>query len=91
LHSPTFILRKSAIVCLRQLLQRESHEVREHVKPLIPSSGLFIENDLDGGKKFGKNSERVFGLPECGLEGALFQMMDTETDFELREHIKVFS
>nr|CAD2191193.1 unnamed protein product [Meloidogyne enterolobii] len=63
LHSPTFILRKSAIVCLRQLLQRESHEVREHVKPLIPSS-------------------------ECGLEGALFQMMDTETDYELREHIK---
>ncbi|CAK5079801.1 unnamed protein product [Meloidogyne enterolobii] len=88
LHSPTFILRKSAIVCLRQLLQRESHEVREHVKPLIPSSGLFVENDLDGGRKSAKISDRVFVLPECGLEGALFQMMDTETDFELREHIK---
>uniref|UniRef100_A0A1I8B3B7 HEAT repeat-containing protein 5B n=1 Tax=Meloidogyne hapla TaxID=6305 RepID=A0A1I8B3B7_MELHA len=87
LYSPIFILRKSAIACLRQLLQRESHEVREHAKPLM-SSGLLIENDLDE-RKWGKGSNsRVFVLPEYGLEGALFQIMDTETDPELREHIK---
>jgi HEAT repeat-containing protein 5 len=90
-NSPNIILRKSSISCLRQLLQRESREVCEHVKPLIPS-GLLIDNDSDIKRKLGRGptSNRVFVLPESGLEGALFQMMDTETDPELREHIKVF-
>jgi hypothetical protein len=83
LSNPNVILRKSAVACLRQLLQRETKEVREHVKSLIPS-GLIEEKEME--KREGKH--RIL-LPETGVEGLLFEMLDTETDPDLRKHIKV--
>lgn len=66
--------------CLRQLLQQETKEVREHIKPLVPS-GLIEMRELEGKKQL--------CLPETGLEGALFEMLDTEMDLEMRQYIKV--
>ena len=83
INTPNFLLRKSAISCLRQLLQQESKEVREHIKPLVPS-GLIEMRELD--KMEGK---KRLCLPETGLEGALFEMLDTEVDREMRQYIKV--
>lgn len=74
-------MRKSAIQCLHQLLQHEIKEVREHVKQLIPT-GIIQERELER-----ENKCRI--LPETGLEGALFEMLDLETDAEIRKHIKV--
>lgn len=77
LYSPHLVLRKAAICCLRQLLQREAKEVREHAQNLVPA-GLMDKE---------KNKESP--LPETGIEGALFELLDTETDKEMRTYIKV--
>jgi hypothetical protein len=69
------ILRKAAICCLRQLLQREAREVRDHALSLVPQ-GMCNE----------KKDEKC--LPETGLEGALFAMLDVESDPGIRTHIK---
>lgn len=63
------------VSCLRQLVQREAREVREHVQVLVP------QGVVDEGKKL--------PLPDTGLEGALFAMLDNEVDPVLRLHIKV--
>ncbi|GMS80555.1 hypothetical protein PENTCL1PPCAC_2730, partial [Pristionchus entomophagus] len=67
-------LRRASVSCLRQLVQREAREVREHAQALVP------QGVLDEAKKL--------PLPETGLEGALFGMLDTETDRVLRAHIE---
>uniref|UniRef100_A0A914XTE3 HEAT repeat-containing protein 5B n=1 Tax=Plectus sambesii TaxID=2011161 RepID=A0A914XTE3_9BILA len=76
LKSSHLVLRKAAISCLRQLLQREAKEVREHAQSLVPQGMLPADQRKDA------------PLPESGLEGAFFAMLDTETDKELRQHIK---
>ncbi|KAK0412174.1 hypothetical protein QR680_006073 [Steinernema hermaphroditum] len=78
LSSPHLVLRKAAVCCLRQLLQREAKEVREHAQNLVPQ-GMIID------QKQSANVKPV--LPETGLEGALFGMLDTERDPELRQQI----
>ena len=77
LSNTNLLLRKAAVSCLRQLLQREAKEVREHAQTLVPQSIM-----LDRGK------DAI--LTETGLEGALFAMLDVETDTLLRQHIKVY-
>ena len=79
LSSPHLILRKASVCCLRQLVQKEAKEVREHAQSLVPQ-GLI--NSI---------SKRASApvLPESGLEGALLGMLDSETDLTLRQHIKV--
>uniref|UniRef100_A0A7E4VHX8 HEAT repeat-containing protein 5B n=1 Tax=Panagrellus redivivus TaxID=6233 RepID=A0A7E4VHX8_PANRE len=76
LSNPHLVLRKAAVACLRQLLQREVKEVREHAQSLIPVGMM------------DKSKAEACPLPETGLEGALFELLDTETDPELRVHIK---
>ncbi|VDN83942.1 unnamed protein product, partial [Brugia pahangi] len=78
LSSPHLILRKVSVCCLRQLVQREAKEVREHSQTLVPQG---IMNNM------GRNVES--GLPETGLEGALLAMLDVETDIKLKQDIKV--
>uniref|UniRef100_A0A1I8EY56 HEAT repeat-containing protein 5B n=1 Tax=Wuchereria bancrofti TaxID=6293 RepID=A0A1I8EY56_WUCBA len=77
LSSPHLILRKVSVCCLRQLVQREAKEVREHSQTLVPQG---IMNNM------GRNVES--GLPETGLEGALLAMLDVETDIKLKQDIK---
>ncbi|CAD5231280.1 unnamed protein product [Bursaphelenchus xylophilus] len=75
LYSPHFVLRKAAINCLKQLLQREAKEVRERAQSLVPA-GIIEHSKL-------KESP----LPDTGLEGALFDLLDIESDPEQRENI----
>ncbi|WKY11159.1 hypothetical protein Q1695_003033 [Nippostrongylus brasiliensis] len=74
LTSQHLCLRKSSVCCLRQLVQREAREVREHAQVLVP------QGVVDEGKKL--------PLPDTGLEGALFDMLDVETDPTLRAHVQ---
>uniref|UniRef100_A0A915D0I2 HEAT repeat-containing protein 5B n=1 Tax=Ditylenchus dipsaci TaxID=166011 RepID=A0A915D0I2_9BILA len=78
LYSEHLVLRKAAVCCLRQLLQREAKEVREHAQNLVPAGIIDIQS------KKGKENP----LPETGLEGALFELLDVETDKEMRQYIK---
>ncbi|OZC08270.1 hypothetical protein X798_04749 [Onchocerca flexuosa] len=78
LSSPHLILRKVSVCCLRQLVQREAKEVREHAQTLVPQG---IMNNM------GRNNLES-GLPETGLEGALLAMLDVETDVKLKQDIK---
>lgn len=50
-------------------------QVREHAQVLVP------QGVVDEGKKL--------PLPDTGLEGALFDMLDVETDPTLRSHVQV--
>ncbi|VDM38431.1 unnamed protein product [Toxocara canis] len=78
LSSPHLVLRKASVCCLRQLVQREAREVREHAQTLVPQG---IMNTL------GRGSVKAV-LPETGLEGALLAMLDVENDKMLRQHIE---
>lgn len=78
MYSEHLILRKASLCCLRQLLQREAKEVREHAQTLVPS-GIMNQN---------KQNPMEHPLPETGLEGALFELLDIETDNEIRLYIK---
>uniref|UniRef100_F1KQ33 HEAT repeat-containing protein 5B n=1 Tax=Ascaris suum TaxID=6253 RepID=F1KQ33_ASCSU len=78
LSSPHLVLRKASVCCLRQLVQREAREVREHAQTLVPQG---IMNTV------GRGSTKAV-LPETGLEGALLAMLDVENDKMLRQHIE---
>ncbi|VDM97337.1 unnamed protein product [Thelazia callipaeda] len=78
LSSPHLILRKIAVCCLRQLVQREAKEVREHAQSLVPQG---IINNV------GRNNMEQ-ALPETGLEGALLAMLDVETNAKLIQDAK---
>ncbi|KAL3985776.1 hypothetical protein ACH3XW_40030 [Acanthocheilonema viteae] len=78
LSSPHLILRKVSVCCLRQLVQREAKEVREHAQTLVPQG---IMNNM------GRNNVES-RLPETGLEGALLAMLDVERDIGLKQDIK---
>uniref|UniRef100_A0A914GR10 HEAT repeat-containing protein 5B n=1 Tax=Globodera rostochiensis TaxID=31243 RepID=A0A914GR10_GLORO len=84
LHSSSSILRKSTLACIRQLLQQESREVREHVKALMPTAMIEQRQNRLRGHQTGSKML----LSESGLEGALFEMLDTETEPETRQHLK---
>ncbi|CAI4225162.1 unnamed protein product [Auanema sp. JU1783] len=74
LSSRHLCVRKAAVCCLRQLVQREAKEVHEHAQVLVP------QGMVDEGKKL--------PLPDTGLEGALISMLDTETHSQLRLHLE---
>jgi hypothetical protein len=92
LYSPHQVLRRASTQCLKQLLQREAREVREHAQNLLPA-GIIDQTKW-------KNSS----LPESGLEGklieffglkniifhsgALFELLDLENDIDQRQNIK---
>lgn len=74
LSSRHLLLRKAAVSCLRQLVQREAKEVCEHAMTLASES---------------RESNTVEGLliTESGLPGVLFSMLDTENDDNLIKDI----
>lgn len=75
LSSPHLLLRRAAVSCLRQLAQREAREVSEHALSLALESR---EKDKSG---------RPI-IIETGLEGALFGLLDKETDRKLMSDVQ---
>ncbi|XP_053475022.1 HEAT repeat-containing protein 5B isoform X1 [Ictalurus furcatus] len=72
LCSSHLLLRRAAVACLRQLVQREAAEVCEYAMSLA--------------KKAGDNKDNAainLNIGETGLEGVLFGMLDRETDRKL--------
>ena len=73
LTSPHLLLRRAAVSCLRQLSTREAREVSEHALALAAE---------------GKETRERLGLGEWGLEGALFGMLDKETDRKMQSDVQ---
>nr|XP_057914299.1 HEAT repeat-containing protein 5B [Doryrhamphus excisus]XP_057914301.1 HEAT repeat-containing protein 5B [Doryrhamphus excisus]XP_057914302.1 HEAT repeat-containing protein 5B [Doryrhamphus excisus] len=71
LCSSHLLLRRAAVACLRQLAQREASEVCEYAMSLAKKAGD------------GKDIAIYLNITETGLEGALFGMLDHETDRKL--------
>lgn len=65
LTSSHLLLRRAAVACLRQLVQKEAREVAEHAL------------------KMSTESKDKAKITENGLEGALFALLDSETDMKL--------
>uniref|UniRef100_A0AAY4EL99 HEAT repeat-containing protein 5B n=1 Tax=Denticeps clupeoides TaxID=299321 RepID=A0AAY4EL99_9TELE len=68
LCSSHLLLRRAAVACLRQLVQREAAEVCEYAMSLARKAGDTKDN---------------LNITETGLEGVLFGMLDRETDRKL--------
>ncbi|XP_077993059.1 HEAT repeat-containing protein 5B-like [Glandiceps talaboti] len=75
LNSPHLLLRRSGVACLRQLSQREAREVCEHAMTMVREGSFQTNTD---------EKDKLSITVETGLEGALFQMLDTETDIKLK-------
>jgi len=54
--------------------------VREHAQKLVPQGLIDLHSRHSRAEKL--------PLPETGLEGALFELLDLETDAELRQNVK---
>uniref|UniRef100_A0A3Q3XP86 HEAT repeat containing 5A n=1 Tax=Mola mola TaxID=94237 RepID=A0A3Q3XP86_MOLML len=75
LCSSFLCLRRAVVPCLRQLVQREALEVSEHAVTLVKetrSDELYVD----------------VTIKEVGLEGALFALLDRESDPGLRRDIQ---
>ena len=73
------MLRRAGVACLRQLSQREAREVCDHAMTLVADKDAYYG---DAGKQSGVN------ITETGLEGALFSLLDTETDVKLCSDVR---
>ncbi|KAL0968979.1 hypothetical protein UPYG_G00220780 [Umbra pygmaea] len=69
-------LRRAVVACLRQLAQKEALEVSEHAVSLVKELPRRDNTHLD------------VTIKEVGLEGALFSLLDRESDPRLRADIK---
>lgn len=67
-------LRRAAVSCLRQLVQREAREVCEHASTYT--------------SEVGTGSISLFNGSEQSLASALFFLLDSETDAVLQRHIR---
>uniref|UniRef100_A0AAX7VRD1 HEAT repeat-containing protein 5A n=1 Tax=Astatotilapia calliptera TaxID=8154 RepID=A0AAX7VRD1_ASTCA len=76
LCSSFLCLRRAVVACLRQLVQREALEVSEHAIALVKELPRRDNTQLD------------VTIKEVGLEGALFILLDQESDFSLRKDIQ---
>ncbi|NXK89235.1 HTR5A protein, partial [Formicarius rufipectus] len=75
LCSSHLLLRRAAVACLRQLVQREAAEVSEYAVALVKESREdFTPADVN--------------IREIGLEGALLGLLDKELDQRLCQDIK---
>ncbi|XP_062864698.1 HEAT repeat-containing protein 5B [Trichomycterus rosablanca] len=72
LCSSHLLLRRAAVACLRQLVQREAAEVCEYAMSLAKKAG-----------DSKKNGTINLNISDTGLEGVLFGMLDRETDRKL--------
>ena len=73
LTSSHLLLRRAAVACLRQLVTREAKEVS--------AMALTLAGE-------GKDGRSSINITESGLEGALFSMLDTETDGKLTSDVQ---
>ncbi|XP_059208691.1 LOW QUALITY PROTEIN: HEAT repeat-containing protein 5A [Centropristis striata] len=76
LCSSYLCLRRAVVACLRQLVQREASEVSEHAVTLVKELPRRDNTQLD------------VTIKEVGLEGALFTLLDRESDPGLRRDIQ---
>lgn len=76
LCSSFLCLRRAVVACLRQLVQREAVEVSEHAVTLVKELPRRENTQLD------------VTIKEVGLEGALFTLLDRESDPGLRRDIQ---
>ncbi|KAM7376460.1 hypothetical protein PAMP_006191 [Pampus punctatissimus] len=76
LCSSYLCLRRAVVACLRQLVQREALEVSEHAVTLVKELPRRDNTQLD------------ITIKEVGLEGALFTLLDRESDSSLRRDIQ---
>ncbi|XP_044231866.1 HEAT repeat-containing protein 5A isoform X2 [Thunnus albacares] len=76
LCSSYLCLRRAVVACLRQLVQREALEVSEHAVTLVKELPRRDNTQLD------------VTIKEVGLEGALFTLLDRESDSSLRRDIQ---
>jgi len=87
LFSPHLILRRAVMACLRQLVQREAAEVSEHALSLAsavsPDRPLSLATSAAGGGNVTTGVQRRGGITDTGLEGALFGLLDRDTDRQL--------
>ncbi|XP_065165699.1 HEAT repeat-containing protein 5B isoform X3 [Atheta coriaria] len=87
LLSNHLLLRKAAISCLRQLAQREAKEVCEHA---LTTAAENKDSEFGNGAS-GTMCLNIGGsgivITETGLPGALFSMLDTESDLGLIKNI----
>lgn len=74
LCSSYLLLRRAAVACLRQLVQREAAEVSEYAVALVKESREDFTPDIN--------------IREIGLEGALLGLLDKELDQRLCRDIK---
>ncbi|KAM3594589.1 uncharacterized protein V6R79_010326 [Siganus canaliculatus] len=76
LCSSYLVLRRAVVACLRQLVQREALEVSDHAVTLVKELPRRDDTQLD------------VTIKEVGLEGALFSLLDRESDPGLRSDIQ---
>lgn len=76
LSSSSLVLRRSVVACLRQIVQREALEVSELAVCLVKELPRREQSALD------------LTLKEVGLEGALFSLLDRESDPGLRRDLQ---
>uniref|UniRef100_A0A3B3SQ43 HEAT repeat containing 5A n=1 Tax=Paramormyrops kingsleyae TaxID=1676925 RepID=A0A3B3SQ43_9TELE len=69
-------LRRAVVACLRQLAQREAVEVSEHAVALVKDLPRRDNSLLD------------ITIKEIGLEGALFSLLDRESDPQLCQDLR---
>uniref|UniRef100_A0A6Q2Y0Y9 HEAT repeat-containing protein 5A n=1 Tax=Esox lucius TaxID=8010 RepID=A0A6Q2Y0Y9_ESOLU len=74
-------LRRAVVACLRQLAQKEALEVSEHAVALVKElpSNVF---------EYKQATHSHVTIKEVGLEGALFSLLDRESDPRLCQDIK---
>uniref|UniRef100_A0A7N6B1V5 HEAT repeat-containing protein 5A n=1 Tax=Anabas testudineus TaxID=64144 RepID=A0A7N6B1V5_ANATE len=85
LCSSYLCLRRAVVACLRQLVQREALEVSEHAVTLVKE--LPRRDNTQLGEKQRVRLRHVT-IKEVGLEGALFTLLDRESDSGLRKDIQ---
>jgi len=92
LFSPHLILRRAVIACLRQLVQREAAEVSEHALSLASTvssdRAASAAAPAAGGSNMTAATQRRGGITDTGLEGALFGLLDRDTDHHLCRNVQ---
>uniref|UniRef100_A0A9J8AWQ7 HEAT repeat-containing protein 5A n=1 Tax=Cyprinus carpio carpio TaxID=630221 RepID=A0A9J8AWQ7_CYPCA len=74
-------LRRAVVACLRQLAQREAVEVSEHAVALVKELPRRDNTQLgESGKQLGVRCLAQGLILDVGLEGALFSLLDRESD-----------
>uniref|UniRef100_A0A667Y2I2 HEAT repeat-containing protein 5A n=1 Tax=Myripristis murdjan TaxID=586833 RepID=A0A667Y2I2_9TELE len=88
LCSSYLCLRRAVVACLRQLAQREALEVSEHAVALVKDLPRRDNTQLANSYFHSRSVCADVTIKEVGLEGALFTLLDRESDPGLRRDIQ---